>query len=256
MKGNPIDDLFREKLGSHKIAPPANAWSQIEGNLAKKKKGAFFWLSIAASVVIILTAGVLYINQADKSGADIEQLQAKKEVENEGVKTPDQKSIDPSEKEKENTEDQSHEKETDPSIQIIQPQQITAPTKLTAQVDTKPTIDIIESVDQSHVIINIDKIDITQTLSVNTSVDFNYLKLMPLTLKDYTDESFEIDMQRKKKFSMMDGLISIAKGVSKTKETLSDLRTTKNEFVANELKYGVDPEGEGDTKSPDNKQEK
>jgi hypothetical protein len=78
---------------------------------------------------------------------------------------------------------------------------------------------------------------------------------MPLPLKDYTDESFEIDMDRKKKFSMMDGLISIAKGVSKTKETLSDLRTTKNEFVANELKYGsIDQEEEEN--APNFKQEK
>ena len=78
---------------------------------------------------------------------------------------------------------------------------------------------------------------------------------MPLTLKDYTDESFEIDMQNKKKFSMMDGLISIAKGVSKTKETLSDLRTAKNEFVTNELKYGsIDQEEEENI--PNFKQEK
>ncbi|KYG76637.1 hypothetical protein [Roseivirga echinicomitans] len=256
MKGNPIDDLFREKLGSHKIAPPANAWSQIEGNLAKKKKGAFFSLSIAASIVIILTAGALYINQANKSGNDLEQLQANKEVENEGVKTPDQKSIGTPANEKENTENQPQEKEADPSIQVIQPQQITPPARLTAQVDATPTVDIIEPTEESRVIINFDKIDIGQVLSVNTSVDFDYLKLMPLTLRDYTDESFEIDMQRKKKFSMMDGLISIAKSVSKTKETLSDLRATKNEFVANELKYGVDTEGEDDTKFPDNKQEK
>ncbi len=253
MKGNPIDDLFREKLGNHKIAPPANAWSQIEGNLAKKKKGAFFWLSIAASVVIILTAGALYINQSEKSGAHLEQLQANKEVENEAVKTPDQKDIDTPEKE--NTEDQSQEKEAAPSIQFVQPQQIVAPSKLTAQVNTKPTVDIIETVDHSRVIINLNKIDIAQTLSVNTSVDFDYLKLMPLTLKDYTDESFEIDMQNKKKFSMMDGLISIAKGVSKTKETLSDLRTAKNEFVTNELKYGsIDQEEEEN--APNFKQEK
>ena len=255
MKGNPIDDLFREKLGNHKIAPPANAWSKIEGNLDKKKKGAFFWLSIAASVVIILTAGALYINQSEKSGADLEQLQANKEVKNEVIKTPHQKDVDTPSKEKENTKDQSQEKEADSSIQIIQPQQITAPSKLTAQVDTKPTVDIIEPADQSRVIINIDKIDIAQTLSVNTSVDFDYLKPMPLPLKDYTDESFEIDMDRKKKFSMMDGLISIAKGVSKTKETLSDLRTTKNEFVANELKYGsIDQEEEEN--APNFKQEK
>lgn len=255
MKGNPIDDLFREKLGNHKITPPANAWSQIEGNLAKKKKGAFFWLSIAASVVIILTAGALYINQSEKSGADLEQLQANKEVENEAVKTPDQNNIDTPSKEKQNTKDQSQEKEAAPSIQFVQPQQIAAPSKLTAQVDTKPTVDMIETVGQSRVIINIDKIDIAQTLSVNTSVDFDYLKLMPLTLKDYTDESFEIDMQNKKKFSMMDGLISIAKGVSKTKETLSDLRTAKNEFVTNELKYGsIDQEEEEN--APNFKQEK
>lgn len=255
MKGNPIDDLFREKLGNHKITPPANAWSQIEGNLAKKKKGAFFWLSIAASVAIILTAGALYINQSEKSGADLEQLQANKEVENEAVKTPDQNNIDTPSKEKQNTKDQSQEKETAPSIQFVQPQQIAAPSKLTAQADTKPTVDIIETVGQSRVIINIDKIDIAQTLSVNTSVDFDYLKLMPLTLKDYTDESFEIDMQNKKKFSMMDGLISIAKGVSKTKETLSDLRTAKNEFVTNELKYGsIDQEEEEN--APNFKQEK
>lgn len=253
MKGDQLDDLFREKLRQHKITPPASAWEKIEGTLEKKKKVPFFWLSTAASIIVILTAGALYINQANKSGSDIEQLQANKEVSKKESKNQE---ISVPEKKTENNEDQVQEKEADPGIQIIQPQQIATPNKLTAQVDTKPTIDLLESVYESRTIINIDKIDIGQVLSLNTSVDFDYLKLMPLALKDYTDESFEIDMERKKKFSMMDGLISIAKGVSKTKETLSDLRAVKNEFVTNELKYGVVDQDEHQDTPPNIKQEK
>ncbi|MGW8122369.1 hypothetical protein ACV07N_06875 [Roseivirga echinicomitans] len=253
MKGDQLDDLFREKLRQHKITPPANAWGKIEGNLEPKKKGAFFWLSIAASIAIVLTLGGIYVSQIKTSSPELEQLQANKEITKEDVKAPEA-TIPKNEVAPE--EDQTQQKEADNGLQVISPQPLAAPSKLVSQLAKKPSLEITEPVRATRTIINIDKIDINQALTVSLSADFDYLKLDPLALRDFTNESYEIDMPRKNKFSMIDGLISIAKGVSKTKETLSDLRATKNEFVTNELKYGVDVVANGDSKLQENKQEK
>ena len=37
MKGNELDNLFKEKLGNHKLNPPASSWDQVAGNLSEKK---------------------------------------------------------------------------------------------------------------------------------------------------------------------------------------------------------------------------
>lgn len=54
----PIDKLFREKLSEHSLEAPPMAWGKIESNLPKKS-ASFLWLKIAASFVLLITAGML-----------------------------------------------------------------------------------------------------------------------------------------------------------------------------------------------------
>jgi hypothetical protein len=54
----PIDKLFREKLAAHSLEAPPMAWEKIESNLPKKS-ASFLWLKIAASLVLLITAGML-----------------------------------------------------------------------------------------------------------------------------------------------------------------------------------------------------
>jgi len=55
---NKLDEFFKEKIDQHSIKPSALAWERLERELPKEpksKKG--FWWSLAASVVILLSAG-------------------------------------------------------------------------------------------------------------------------------------------------------------------------------------------------------
>ncbi len=55
---SPIDKLFREKLEAHSLEAPPMAWEKIESNLPEKRN-SFLWLKIAASFVLLITAGML-----------------------------------------------------------------------------------------------------------------------------------------------------------------------------------------------------
>ncbi|HEY9000364.1 MAG TPA: hypothetical protein VIM89_03345 [Mucilaginibacter sp.] len=62
MQDKEFDDLFRSKLGGFEVQPSAEVWQNIDAELAgKRKKSIFPMLSIAASVLILLVAGILFI---------------------------------------------------------------------------------------------------------------------------------------------------------------------------------------------------
>ena len=62
MQDKEFDDLFRSKLGDFETQPSAQVWQNIDAELAvKRKKSIFPMLSIAASVLILLVAGILFI---------------------------------------------------------------------------------------------------------------------------------------------------------------------------------------------------
>lgn len=62
MQDKEFDDLFNSRLGNFEVQPSAELWHNIDVELnSKKKKSIFTVLSVAASVLILLTAGILFI---------------------------------------------------------------------------------------------------------------------------------------------------------------------------------------------------
>jgi hypothetical protein len=63
MQDNEFDDLLREKLDNFEAEPSAQVWQNIDAELAGKarKKSISPILRIAASVIILITAGILFI---------------------------------------------------------------------------------------------------------------------------------------------------------------------------------------------------
>jgi hypothetical protein len=58
MTKHKIDDLFSKKLAGSEFTPSPAAWSKLEDQLVhSKKKGIIFWMSLAASVLILFTFG-------------------------------------------------------------------------------------------------------------------------------------------------------------------------------------------------------
>jgi len=67
MQDKEFDDLFRSKLDAFEMEPTAQVWVNIDAEMdgKKRKNGVFFTLRIAASVIVLLTAGILFIPKKD-----------------------------------------------------------------------------------------------------------------------------------------------------------------------------------------------
>ena len=65
MQDNEFDDLFRSKLEGFEAAPSANVWAGIDAELNGKirKKILMPFLSIAASIIVLVGAGLFFIPQ-------------------------------------------------------------------------------------------------------------------------------------------------------------------------------------------------
>ena len=62
MQPEDIDKLFRDRLAEHAPTPPAYLWNQLEEELQPEKKRPVLWLwAAAASVVLLLISGVLWL---------------------------------------------------------------------------------------------------------------------------------------------------------------------------------------------------
>jgi len=68
MQDNELDRLFRSKLDDFEAQPSAGVWDGIAGelNAGKRKKALMPFLSIAASILILVVAGVWFIPQKAK----------------------------------------------------------------------------------------------------------------------------------------------------------------------------------------------
>jgi hypothetical protein len=68
MQDKEFDDLFRSKLDDFEMEPSEQVWKNIGAELDGKKKvrSILPWLSIAASVIILVAAGILFIPKKAK----------------------------------------------------------------------------------------------------------------------------------------------------------------------------------------------
>ena len=68
MQDKEFDDLFRSKLDNFEITPTAGVWEGISDALEprKRKTSLAFIMSIAASIIVIMAVGVLFIPQKVK----------------------------------------------------------------------------------------------------------------------------------------------------------------------------------------------
>ena len=63
MQDNEFDDLFRSRLDKLEVEPSAQVWQSIDAELdgKRRKRSIFPMLGIAASIIMLITAGILFI---------------------------------------------------------------------------------------------------------------------------------------------------------------------------------------------------
>lgn len=65
---NNTDRLFREGLDQYEVTPQAQSWQEVQNRLAKKKRVAWLPMSVAAAIILLITATLLMRNdQMDQS---------------------------------------------------------------------------------------------------------------------------------------------------------------------------------------------
>lgn len=67
MEPDKFEKYIKDRLDEREISPSAGAWDKISGQLAKEKssgKPLYFWFGIAASVLVLVSIGFLYMNRS------------------------------------------------------------------------------------------------------------------------------------------------------------------------------------------------
>lgn len=262
MKGNRIDELFRNGLESHKAAAPASAWDKLDAALPQKsKKSAYFWLSIAASLVLLATIGWLaFNNQNSSAGIDKEVLSEKKPVIDESSKA--QHNGQPETTRPNNTSTEEVEYIEPVKDKIAQLPTLVAQNNISQPSAIEENIqEAMESVTSDNLMLKIDLIKpatLKPRFLVNNISRFN-ANINTETLMDevlLTEEEFNaLESENKKRFGLLNSIVSVAKGVNSGTKALSEMRKSKNDFVSNDLKYGTktDATTEGIEDGPENK---
>ncbi|MEY4930929.1 MAG: hypothetical protein RI909_1653 [Bacteroidota bacterium] len=87
---NRIDQLFKEKLSDHKVAPSAEAWMKVQSGLSKKNKLVIVWRMAAVFVLFGAFIGTWYFLNHDNT-INTPQLTEKSEIitpENDVIEKP------------------------------------------------------------------------------------------------------------------------------------------------------------------------
>lgn len=253
MKGNKIDDLFREGLASHKISAPSNAWEKIETQLpSQSKKGIYFWLSIAASLALVFTFGWIMINNANSVDIINQNLSAENSTieknNNDAVQkdTPAPKlemappaALDTKALVAEVIPDKSKEEQEKINTGFVKTS-ITSPiVNLTAQTEAN-NLEVVSKEFKEIELITIDRRFAPKFQIVESIAQNNFMIDMSIDVEAYINSHQAISElpSKRKRFSLLSGIANVARGVNNGKIALSEIRKSKNDFVNNDLKYG------------------
>ncbi len=258
MTKHKIDDLFNEKLAGSEFAPSPVAWSKLESQLAqKKKKGIIFWMSMAASVALLLTFGWLVfgseeeinqvkviaennneptINIAPSDTVQIEEgfpvidNNIMEENTPEKVQIRQKNEVEKQAKSPIDTQNTKIQKSNTPLI-IIQQKSNLAVNKSPEEVQK----DILETADKTIA----DVLDTNKSIATNTPVEqikapskeSGSIKLV-YTLKPSVSTESIAQGTKKEKNSPFKKVVTFAKNVKENPKGIGHLRNAKNNFLS------------------------
>ena len=252
MSEKDLDNLFKNKLEEFGKAPSRDLWADIDKQLPQnKKKGGYWLMSIAASIIILIAIGLgFYLND----GAEIknetiaknekpvvkESAVSEKEQENKTEEYPSEKVVEETHsttKEKEETQQTKPiiKPKTPSSIpEVEQHDELVADNKL--EKSDENTLDEhteVFELDQTENIATIEKSDAT-TEKEKASTNKQAGNTLTFDINDLGKKEAlaSNDTEEVKKQSKLKQLYNIAKDIKEGESGLSDLREAKNELFA------------------------
>ena len=245
MKGNKIDELFRNGLESHKASAPVGAWDKIEAGLPqKKRKGAIFWISIAASFTLVAAISWLALDNKQQAQLQQQEILSEKEAQPESLNKGTLA-------QEENQQEYPVQNKTVPTEKIDPisneidqlPSLVADNSSSSKEIQEEIQAEFQEMNEQAFEL----KIELIQPRALKPQFMARNLSKSDFIINtDFLKESFSIapegrdalDNERKKKFGFLDGIVSMAKSVNSGAKAISEMRKSKNEWVSNDLKYG------------------
>jgi len=85
---NRTDQLFKDKLGDHRLPPSAEAWSKVEAGLSKKNNLVILWRAAAVFVLFGLLTGAWLYWQAGQQGPPQQLVTKPSGTDNNGLDKP------------------------------------------------------------------------------------------------------------------------------------------------------------------------
>ncbi|KYG76832.1 hypothetical protein [Roseivirga spongicola] len=245
MKGNKIDELFRNGLESHKASAPVGAWDKIEAGLPqKKKKGAIFWISIAASFTLLAAVSWLALDNKQQAQLQQQEILSEKEAQPESLNKGTLA-------QEENQQEYPVQNKTVPTEKIDPISNEIDQLPLLVADNSASSKEIQEEIQAEFQEMNEQafelKIELIQPRALKPQFMARNLSKSDFIINtDFLKESFSIapegrdalENERKKKFGFLDGIVSMAKSVNSGAKAISEMRKSKNEWVSNDLKYG------------------
>ncbi|HNP19994.1 MAG TPA: hypothetical protein PKL31_16265 [Fulvivirga sp.] len=257
MSDKDLDNLFKNKLEDFGKVPASDLWNKIDGQIEPPhKKKAWLYLSIAASLLLLLTFTFVLINDTKQIPTQIAKVDQPEAKDNIKHKTPEQKSsVD-------TTKSQQHIEKTpiksNKNIDSKPKASKSKSAKLSNPMNIQPSIarhnpanSMVDTmaIPQQEVVIDVHALE---NIANNTTTDATIAAPSASEHKDTRKgKTLEFDISQfeaqktiiaanadDNKDSKLKRIIKIAKDIKDGESGLGDIREAKNELFAFNLKKG------------------
>jgi hypothetical protein len=210
---NPIDQLFKKKLGDLQATPSAEAWTKVEAGLSKKNNKVILWRMAAVLVLFgLLTATWLYTTETDQETQAISLTEANTESTSTGNELSIPVQAETEKKSLEQNEHKSFNKLKTRSTKV-------AVNTITEQAKEKEEVPLV--IDQN--------IMVTETISVTKA---EKPIVIEFTLEAITTDTQQVAQASEEKNTGLKKIFDKALELKNGESDFGSLRDAKNELFA------------------------
>jgi hypothetical protein len=241
---NKIDKIFNDKLGQNERPVSAEAWGRVASGLqAKKQKGFYFWMQLAAGLSLIAVASVYLLLKDPQEGSFVDQAIVQNNIIPDAEKESESSALTPIPEVK---EEKSHAIAKEADNLALLPKNKVQKTASTVIEKTKESpVKPIEQVQLENETVMIADANLTETthalpadlkpkpISINIVLTGKATESNAIASTGYEDE------EKQSIGSKMKKILDKAQEFKYSEGALADLRMAKDDFLNLELKKEI-----------------